>query len=90
MIGAEVRVEIRPAADALAPPQLTARAAKLAARAAELFPDNPGLQREWLRAVSVVRSTRAGWILDRFVVRRQDVFLSARPSLSTPRRGAST
>lgn len=40
-------------------------------RAARLYPDSEYLQREWLRAVSVVRSTRNGWHLDKPVERKQ-------------------
>ena len=40
-------------------------------RAARLYPDSEYLQREWLRAVSVVRSTRNGWHLDQPVERKQ-------------------
>lgn len=40
-------------------------------RAARLYPDSDYLQREWLRAVAVVRSTRNGWHLDKPVERRQ-------------------
>ncbi len=36
----------------------------MAQRAARLWPESPALQREWLRAVSVVRCTRRGWLLD--------------------------
>lgn len=34
-------------------------------RAKRLYPDNVTLQREWIRAVSVVRRTRKGWLLER-------------------------
>lgn len=37
----------------------------LAERAAALWPQSPELQRRWLRAVAVVRSTRRGWLLDK-------------------------
>lgn len=37
----------------------------LLARAKRLWPDNDYLQREWLRAVRVVRKTAGGWNLDR-------------------------
>lgn len=40
------------------------------AHAALLFPDSDVLQMKWLRAVSVVRSTKHGWVLDRGVQRR--------------------
>lgn len=33
-------------------------------QAIRLWPDNVYLQREWLRAVALVRSTRKGWLLD--------------------------
>lgn len=36
----------------------------LLARAQRLWPDNDYLQREWLRAVRVVRNTRRGWLAD--------------------------
>ncbi len=36
----------------------------LEARAARNYPDSPYLQREWIRAVGVVRSTRGGWVMD--------------------------
>ena len=32
--------------------------------AAKLYPDAPCLQAEWRRAVSVVRATSRGWLLD--------------------------
>lgn len=38
---------------------------KLAQRAAELYPDSPYLQKEWMRAVGVVRSTLGGWLIER-------------------------
>lgn len=37
----------------------------LAERAARNYPDDPYLQREWIRAVGVVRRTSRGWLLDR-------------------------
>lgn len=40
-------------------------------RAALLYPGDDYLQREWLRAVAVVRSTRNGWHLDQPVERKQ-------------------
>lgn len=46
------------------------KAGALAAMAARLYPDSQYLQREWLRAVALVRSTARGWILDRKVVRQ--------------------
>ncbi len=36
----------------------------LAARAARNYPDDPYLQREWIRAVGVVRRSARGWLLD--------------------------
>lgn len=36
----------------------------MTARAARLYPENQYLQREWLRAIGVVRCTRRGWLLD--------------------------
>ncbi len=44
-------------------------AANLAQRAELLWPDSEALQREWLRAVGVVRRTRRGWLMDRPVQR---------------------
>lgn len=38
-------------------------------RAARLYPTSPYLQREWLRAISVVRSTRLCWKLDKPIKR---------------------
>lgn len=34
-------------------------------RAERIYPRNPRLQQEWLRAVAVVRATTTGWVLDR-------------------------
>lgn len=42
----------------------------LLARAARNYPDNEALQRAWLRAVEVVRSTVRGWLLDNPLGRR--------------------
>ncbi len=42
----------------------------LLATAKRLWPDNEHNQREWLRAVSVVRCTRTGWPLEHRVERR--------------------
>lgn len=42
----------------------------LAAQAARLYPQSEALQREWMRAVTVVRRTRRGWLLDHPVTRR--------------------
>lgn len=36
----------------------------LQARAAKNYPDSPYLQAEWVRAVGVVRATKAGWVMD--------------------------
>jgi hypothetical protein len=41
----------------------------LLARAQQNYPDSEYLQREWLRAVSVVRKTSQGWVADRLVPR---------------------
>lgn len=38
-------------------------------RAQRLWPDSQELQRRWLQAVRQVRSTKAGWVLDRRAVR---------------------
>ena len=35
----------------------------LVARAKRLWPNDPYLQREWVRAVGVVLSTKRGWLL---------------------------
>ena len=45
-----VRTQARDAADTI--------------RAERLYPENPYLQAEWRRAVSVVRATSRGWLLD--------------------------
>lgn len=37
----------------------------LTEQAARLYPRNPALQAEWIRAVSTVRKTSQGWVLDR-------------------------
>ena len=37
---------------------------KLAARAAEIYPNSEALQREWVRAVRLVRKTPRGWVCD--------------------------
>jgi hypothetical protein len=42
---------------------------ELQQRAARLWPDSDYLQREWLRAVRVVRQSGGGWLLDRRVAR---------------------
>jgi len=51
---------------AWAPPPATpaARPDPLMARAERAYPDNEFLQREWLRAVDVVRRSKRGWRLD--------------------------
>lgn len=36
----------------------------MADRAARLWPDSPRNQREWLRAVALVRKTSRGWVAD--------------------------
>ena len=54
------------AALAARPPQ---RIDPLVERAVRLWPDDPRNQREWLRAVSVVRASRNGWLLERRVRR---------------------
>jgi hypothetical protein len=46
-----------------------ARPDPLLLRAQRLWPDSERNQREWLRAVRVVRSTSRGWLLDRPVQR---------------------
>ena len=43
--------------------------ATLAERAARNYPDDPYLQREWMRAIGVVRRTTRGWLLDRRAAR---------------------
>lgn len=43
---------------------LPARPDPLLQRAQRLWPDSEYLQREWLRAVRVARSTRRGWLAD--------------------------
>lgn len=52
-----------------------ARAARqddeLQARAERLYPESAYLQTEWVRAVSVVRSTTGGWLLDHRLARLQ-------------------
>ena len=42
----------------------------LAQRAARLYPESAYLQREWMRAVALVRRTSGGWLLDRPTKRR--------------------
>ena len=37
--------------------------------AAKLYPHSEYLQREWLRAVAVVRATTRGWVRDHMVPR---------------------
>ena len=48
---------------------LNVQANTLRLQAARLYPDSDYLQREWLRAVGVVRRTRNGWLLERKVKR---------------------
>ncbi len=36
----------------------------LLARARRNYPDDEYLQREWMRAVALVRKTKRGWVLD--------------------------
>lgn len=55
-------------AAALPMPRLSlapARPDPLLARAQRNYPDSDYLQREWLRAVGVVRRTGRGWLLDK-------------------------
>lgn len=52
-------------------PAAPAKRDPLAERAARLWPDSERNQREWVRAVTVVRRTRRGWLLDHPVTRRQ-------------------
>lgn len=47
-----------------------ARDAALSIAAERLYPGNAYLQEEWRRAVSVVRSTSRGWVIDRKVERQ--------------------
>lgn len=47
----------------------TYRPDPLTAQAARLWPDQPDLQRRWLRAVEIVRSTSRGWLLERAIRR---------------------
>lgn len=42
---------------------------ELQQRAARLWPDSDYLQREWLRAIAVVRRSSSGWLLDKQVRR---------------------
>ncbi len=51
---------------------MTPRPIPLPERAARAYPRSEALQREWLRAVAVVRSTRRGWLLDQPVRQRND------------------
>ncbi len=44
-------------------------ATALRLQAARLYPDSDYLQREWMRAVGVVRRSRNGWLLERKVAR---------------------
>lgn len=45
-------------------PRMTHDPDALRAHAQALYPAHPHLQREWLRAVDVVRTTARGWGLD--------------------------
>lgn len=64
-------MHLSPTTDALAPQPMSppdvpgSGLLSLADRAARLWPDDGHLRQEWLRAISVVRSTRRGWLLDR-------------------------
>lgn len=49
----------------------TPRRCNLQLRAERLWPDNQAMQREWIRAVAVVRSTRRGWLLERPVAPKE-------------------
>ncbi len=42
-------------------------------RARALYPDSDYLQHEWLRAVTVVRLSRCGWLIELRVPRTQQV-----------------
>ncbi len=48
---------------------LTPQRAGLEQIAARLYPDSTYLQAEWVRAVSVVRGTSRGWLLERPVAK---------------------
>lgn len=50
-------------------PDPTRPADELLAQAERLYPDSPYLQKAWLRAVAIVRTTARGWLLDAPVVR---------------------
>lgn len=45
--------------------QITPKADGLEVIAARHYPDSAYLQREWIRAVQVVRASSRGWLLDR-------------------------
>ena len=45
--------------------RLAASAQALSERAQALYPRDPYLQREWVRAVRLVRATSRGWQLER-------------------------
>ena len=51
------------------PDQSSTRVTGLSIHAARLYPGNEYLQREWIRAVAVVRSTKNGWQCDKRVQR---------------------
>lgn len=53
------------AAAAVLTPQPARNNCALVAQAARLWPDDERNRREWLRAVMVVRRTRAGWLIER-------------------------
>ncbi len=44
----------------------------LFAKARSLYPASPELQREYVRAIEVVRNTSRGWVLDKKVTRNDD------------------
>ena len=54
----------------ICPPVVQAQPSEMQAKAARLYPHSEHLQREWVRAVSVVRRTHRGWVLDQPVTRR--------------------
>lgn len=45
----------------------------LKSKASSLWKDNPYLQREWLRAVGIVRQTSRGYLLDKPVQRKENL-----------------
>lgn len=46
---------------------------ELSKKATRLYPDSPGLQAEWIRAVGVVRSTKIGWLLDTPITHHKEI-----------------